>query len=103
MDAPIACTLTASEADRQLGEWQEVLGRTVTGVARTGPGELRFALGSRLDDLATVVELAQREKACCQFFEFSLEIGSDELCLVVRAPDEAAPILDGLAAMIASR
>jgi hypothetical protein len=42
--------------------------------------------------------LAQREKACCPFFEFSLDIGAESLCLRLRVPDDAAPVLDGLLA-----
>ncbi len=49
------------------------------------------------DQLGEVVDLARREKACCPFFDFSLEIGADALTLRVVAPADATAVLDELA------
>ena len=43
-----------------------------------------------------MVGLAQREKACCPFFDFSLDIAADSVTLVVSVPDDGAPLLDQL-------
>jgi hypothetical protein len=46
--------------------------------------------------IGPLVNLAQREAACCAFFSFSIEIRADRLVLVVEVPDDAVEILDGL-------
>jgi len=51
-------------------------------------------------DLAAAVDLAQREKACCDFFEFAIVIESDALWLSVRVPAEASRVLDDFARLL---
>jgi hypothetical protein len=50
--------------------------------------------------LAAAVDLAQREKACCDFFEFAIAIESDALWLSVRVPAEASLVLDDFARLL---
>ena len=50
--------------------------------------------------LAAAVDLAQREKACCDFFEFSIGIEADALWLSVRVPAEASLVLDDFARLL---
>ena len=45
----------------------------------------------------SIAVLAQREKACCPFFTFTIEISADHLALVVEVPDDAIDVLDELA------
>jgi hypothetical protein len=44
--------------------------------------------------LSELVQLAQREKACCPFFDFSLIIDAASTTLVAVVPDDASPVLD---------
>jgi hypothetical protein len=48
------------------------------------------------DVISSTVHLARREKDCCAFFDFRLEIEPDVVWLEVGAPTEAAAILDAL-------
>ena len=52
--------------------------------------------------LADAADLARREKACCDFFEFSIAIEADALWLSVRVPAEASLVLDDFAQLISA-
>jgi len=95
---PIVCNLDDQGALAQLEEWRALLaGPTVTR-QRVSPTEIALGLADGPAQLETVVRLAQREKACCPFFDFTLHIGADALVLTISVPEEAAPLLDQLAA-----
>jgi hypothetical protein len=49
------------------------------------------------DDLLAAVDLSRREKACCDFFEFAIEMRRDANWLVVTVPADAVGSLDALA------
>ena len=93
-DPPIACHLDVAAARAQLHEWQELLADDAVTAERGSPSELSVHFDA--SRLAAVVELAQREKACCPFFDFSLGIDADALVLRVAVPSEAAAVLDRL-------
>jgi hypothetical protein len=97
MEIPIACSLTPAGAQSQAGEWRALLREVVTGVRRPSPTTLSLRLREDPGQLAAVVALAQREKACCPFFGFAIEIGADSLALQVSVPPDAVSILDGFA------
>lgn len=92
MDQPLACRLDAASARDQLGEWRKLLADGGTTNERLTPHELFVHLDRSV--LADVVDLAQREKACCPFFDFSLRIDADALVLRVAVPPEASVVLD---------
>ena len=46
--------------------------------------------------ILNTIDLARREKDCCAFFEFRLELLPDQVWLEIGAPAEAAAILDAL-------
>jgi len=95
---PIACTLTADATDDRIEEWRRFL-QTSPRAERTSEGELRV----QLDDSARVLEaadLARREKACCAFFEFSIELEVEASWLRVRVPPEASSVLDDFASLL---
>jgi hypothetical protein len=48
------------------------------------------------DVIVSSVDLARREKDCCAFFEFRLELSPDAVWLEIGAPVEASAILDAL-------
>ena len=95
MRIPIACNLEHRDALSQLGEWRE-LGRVVDRVARVSPHRLELRLLPDAD-VASITDLAQREKACCPFFAFTVEISAEYLVFVVEVPGDAIDVLDQLA------
>lgn len=92
---PIACSLAANDADARVEEWRQLLNHWVVEVERSGRAA-RLRLGASDDAVLVATDLARREKACCPFFEFRLEIGAEAVWLEIEAPDEATAILDGL-------
>jgi hypothetical protein len=96
---PIACSLTAVAADDRIDEWRRFLAASIDAADRTSPQQLRMQLVSTTV-LADAVDLAQREKACCDFFEFSIGIEADALWLSVRVPAEASLVLDDFARLL---
>ena len=103
MEIPLACSLDAAHARAQLGEWKELLSRTVTDTFRAAPGRLELTLRRELHDVSALVELAQREKACCPFFEFTLAIEATHVTLVAEVPEDASSILDEFVARVGQR
>jgi hypothetical protein len=95
---PVACNLDDQGALAQLEEWRALLAGPMVTRRRVSPSELALGLAEGPAQLETVVRLAQREKACCPFFDFTLHIGADALVLTISVPEEAAPLLDQLAA-----
>ena len=96
MDEPLVCSLTEQAARGQLDEWRRLASDPAVEVTRPSPTRLELRLSDGLDRIGAVVGLAQREKACCPFLEFSLDIAADSVTLVVSVPDEGAPLLDEL-------
>jgi MerR family transcriptional regulator, copper efflux regulator len=92
VDQPLACRLDAASARDQLREWRKLLGGGGTTNERLTPHELFVYLDPSV--LADVVDLAQREKACCPFFDFSLRIDADALVLRIAVPPESSVVLD---------
>jgi MerR family transcriptional regulator, copper efflux regulator len=93
--APIACSLTAGDAALRGEEWRQFVERRVAQVERDGT-VARLRLRDDGDAILEAVDLSRREKACCAFFDFRLELQPGAVWLEVTAPKEAAPILDAL-------
>jgi hypothetical protein len=92
---PIACTLSPGDARSQLGEWRELLPRVTNRSERVTP--IRLELTIKPDaDIGPLIDLAQREVACCAFFSFCIEIQADRLVLAIEVPEDAVEILDGI-------
>jgi hypothetical protein len=96
---PIACTLTSTDAMDRTAEWRHFLGECVVAASRTDH-ELRLTLAPEDATLLRAVDLAAREKACCAFFSFSIEIAADSRVLVIAVPAEGADVLDGMTALL---
>lgn len=94
MRVPIACSLSELAARDQIGEWRTVVAGAVAELVRSSPTMVAMTLKTDLVGLRELVELAQREKACCGFFEFNLAIDADRARLLVSVPDEATNVLD---------
>jgi len=95
MDAPIACSLAPGAARTQLEEWRQLRAWAVAQEERVSPTRLELLLKPNCD-LTAVVDLVQREVACCPFFAFVIDVKADGLVLVVDVPDGASEMLDKL-------
>jgi hypothetical protein len=97
----IACTLSSVDAADRVEEWRSALVAIVTRIARPAPARAELRLVGEPGDISTLVNLAQREKACCEFFGFAFEVASDAVTLVVSVPDDAVEVLDGFTSLAA--
>jgi hypothetical protein len=97
---PLACTLSAEESTDRVEEWRAFLSSSIAIVERASDQQLRLRLEDSTAALITAVGLAQRETACCAFFEFSIEIEVTSCWLVVRVPPEASDILNEFSMLI---
>lgn len=101
--APDACTLPMAEQPLRVAEFDGLFADHLQGIEQLGPQEVRLSLvGPK--GLATVVQdLADRETACCSFFEFSVSPGTSEagrevVRLEIRVPPARTDVLAALTA-----
>jgi hypothetical protein len=100
MRVPIACTLTSESAAARLKEWRDFLAHSAGAVFTPGQLALRVQLDGSARTLEAAVDLARREKACCGFFEFAIEVEADASWLSIRVPPDAAGILEDFASLL---
>ena len=91
---PIACTLLAADRTTRSNEWRGFVADNVSEVVRS-ESSVRMRLKGGDGVIVSAVDLARREKDCCAFFEFRLELLPGAIWLDIAGPDEAGPILDG--------
>jgi DNA-binding transcriptional MerR regulator len=94
---PIACTLSGDGQAARRAEWADLLGRATGRTDTDGGADITF----RADpDLAgRLAALAAREKQCCSFFAFTLDLtAAESVTLRIRAPREAGSLVAGLLA-----
>jgi hypothetical protein len=94
-ELPIACTLKADEVVHRLAEWKTVFSRVVGSVDYRESGATLPLLGGN-ESLLTITDLAEREKACCRFFLFSIELDGVATRQHIDVPTEADPVLNEL-------
>jgi hypothetical protein len=100
METPIACTLESEAARARIEEWRAVGVRSVGSAYRDGPGRLELTLLPDAD-VGSILRLAQQEVACCAFFRFSFTVAPESVTLAIGVPDEASPVLDAFASLVA--
>jgi hypothetical protein len=93
MRIPLACTLTSESAAARLEEWRSFLAHSTGTAERKSDVTLRVRLNESTEALEAAVDLARREKACCGFFEFSIDVEADASWLSITVPPEAADTL----------
>ena len=103
-EVPIACSLSQGELADRVDEWQEFFALHVD-AAHHEDNVLRLRLrdGDRDGDdvaLLAAVSLAAREKACCPFFSFAVDVEVTERWLRVTVPDGAGEVLDEFAGLL---
>ncbi len=95
MDAePVACSLPADEATRQVSEWAEL--RLHATDARRVPGGV--ALSFPPDVAAAAEDLAAREAACCSFLTIATSRTQESVRVEITS---AAPGADAVIDLIA--
>ncbi len=94
MRVPIACTLTADAATDRIAEWRAALATSVVTMARTSPRRAELRLVDGPGPAGQLVDLARREKACCSFFDFTVEFDAQGATLLVQVPEDAVGLLD---------
>ena len=95
MDAgsvPIACSLDAASLGERADEWRALVASSVTSV-EVDECEVRLVLRDSDAALTTAVDLAQREKECCPFFDVSLTLEADRRTLLLAVPEGAEDVL----------
>ena len=93
MRVPIACTLTVQEQPDRIAEWREFFATHVSGIDEMAPAAARMRLADGDAAVLAAADLAQREQACCAFFDFAIQLRADGRYLSVAVPDDAAPVL----------
>jgi hypothetical protein len=89
----IACTLDSDGFRRRLEEFRDVFAKHFLAAERfPGGGRFRFRSVAGLEE--ELRSLAEREHACCRFFQFEVLEENGELWWETRISDEAAPILE---------
>ena len=90
---PISCSLTTTEATRQLVEWDEIHRYALKTERIDGGVTLTFPI-----DLADDVEgLAAREATCCGFLEITTIRRADEVRLDIKSSNPAArPFIEAI-------
>jgi hypothetical protein len=96
---PIVCDMTDAPdtATERVFEYERLFAESLIGRERTDGGiRLRFGLRPGMEDW--VRDLAAREKACCAFFTFTIDVHGDELWWDASVVDDdiARQILDEL-------
>ncbi len=98
----IACTLGAEAWVERIEEWRQFV-RTSVVEREVSARSVRLVLGPAAgdEDVSAAVSLARREKECCTFFDFRLDLNATAgVTLVIGVPAEAEPVLASFAAML---
>ena len=98
-DVPIACSLDAGSLADRVDEWRALVATSVVAV-EVEPKVVHLVLEPSELALVTAVELAQREKQCCPFFDVVVAIGAQQRTLSLRVPDGAEEALASFLAML---
>jgi hypothetical protein len=91
---PTACTLPTAEQPLRVAEFDGLFATVVRPPERTGPTTLLVHLPA--EAASTIRDLVARETACCSFFSFDVRASESGTDVLVRVPEEHAPVPDGL-------
>ena len=98
-DTPIACSLDARDLAGRVKEWRALVADSVVAI-EAGPTTVRLVLAPAESALVSAVDLAQREKQCCPFFDVALDIGERQRTLSLRVPEGAEEAMATFVAML---
>lgn len=92
-DAPIACTLSATDYRARLAE---IAALSKDALRRAEHRGLTLDLRYAPEAAARVRQLVEQERACCAFLHFDLQEGAHELRLRVTVPPAATDVVPEL-------
>ena len=98
VEVPIACTLDGDAAGDRLEEWRAAL--AVVDEVQVSEQVARLRMPGDDEAFLRLVDLAEREKQCCAFFEFSIDLDGERRWLRIGVPEEAAGILTAFVASV---
>lgn len=98
-DAPIACSLDAGSLADRVAEWRALVATSVVEVGAE-PTAVHLVLDPSGTALVAAVELAQREKQCCPFFDVVIDIGAEQRTLSLRVPEGVEEAMASFVAML---
>ncbi len=98
-DTPIACSLDAGSLADRVEEWRALVATFVVTVD-VEPTAVHLVLEPSEAALVTAVDLAQREKQCCPFFDVAIDIGAQQRSLSLRVPLGAEEAMATFVAML---
>ncbi|MBV9661617.1 MAG: hypothetical protein JO337_10720 [Acidimicrobiales bacterium] len=98
---PMACTLPGPEANDRIDDWYQTLQCLTIDVERPRPQQLRLALANDAALIGALIRLAKAEKACCSFFDFTIDIAADTITFVIDVPPGSEAVLDDFARLAA--
>lgn len=99
----IACSLSLPEQATRLLELKETFRRYNLGSCRLSEGRARWRFRNEPPLVKTLQDLSERERSCCPFFSFQLEMKGSEIWWEAAVPVEAAAVLDALFELLPSR
>ena len=97
----ISCSLDASSLAERVEQWRALLATSVVSL-ESDDTMVRLVLGPSDAALAAAVDLGQREKQCCEFFDVGLELGPHERVLYLRVPPGAEEAMTRFVEMLSS-
>ena len=80
-------------------EWRALVATSVVAI-EAEPTAVHLVLGPSEGALVAAVELAQREKQCCPFFDVGIDIGAHQRTLSLRVPDGAEEVMATFVAIL---
>jgi hypothetical protein len=98
---PIACTLDAGARGERVEEWRALVATSVVAV-ESDASSVRLLLRDSDDALLAAASLGAREKACCAFFDVTIEIEPASRVLRLSVPEGAEEALAFFAALLRS-
>lgn len=99
VDPPIACSLDVGALADRIEEWRALVATHVITI-EAEPTAVHLVLATSDEALLRAVELAQREKQCCPFFDVAVNIGAQQRTLSLRAPEGADDVMATFVTML---
>ena len=96
---PIACSLESGDLTDRIGQWQALVAGSVS-TLEVHATTVRMLLDGSDDALLRAAALGQLEKACCPFFDVSIDLTADACVLALRVPEGAEEVLRSFVAML---
>ncbi len=93
IEEPVACTLSAHDAESQLLEWADLQELALRSQPLLTGARIAFPASHRVK----IEDLAARETACCAFLDLSTTVQGDELLLEITSNNpDALGVIDAL-------